>query len=136
MTEEDLSAIDQLMKNRDHFLLHSEDFSRLNGLGLMDKVPDLVAEVRRLKHQNEGLRGRLALICNGVEQYVSTVGPEQLGSKTVKVWLEAMAKAREGWGGECGHKWMTVGHTIASAEGKSGPIERCQICGEYKSRES
>jgi hypothetical protein len=48
MTEEDLKAVDQLMLNRDHHLLHSEDFNRGNMLALCDKVPGLVAEVRRL----------------------------------------------------------------------------------------
>lgn len=47
--------------------------------------------------QNDGLRVRLDLLCAAVEQYVSTVGPEQIGTEAVKVWRESLAEARKAW---------------------------------------
>lgn len=48
MTEEDLAAIEGLLKNRLHIILPEEDWSRAMTNALFDKIPDLVAGVREL----------------------------------------------------------------------------------------
>lgn len=48
MTEEDLVAIEHLMKQRPHVFLSNEEWSRSMANAMLDKIPELVASVREL----------------------------------------------------------------------------------------
>ena len=49
MTEEDLVSIEQLMKNRVHVRLSTEQWSAGMTKAMLDKIPELIKEVRRLQ---------------------------------------------------------------------------------------
>lgn len=53
MTEEDLVAIEQLMKQRPHVFLSNEEWSRSMANAMLDKIPDLIQAVRNLQKDHE-----------------------------------------------------------------------------------
>lgn len=56
MTEEDLAAIEQLMKNRVHVLLPAEAWSAAMIRAMLDKIPELLKEIRRLQGERKILK--------------------------------------------------------------------------------
>jgi len=56
LTDEDLEGIEKLMTQRSHVLLPQEDWSRVTLLAMLDKVPVLLEEVRRLRKEREILK--------------------------------------------------------------------------------
>jgi cytochrome P450 len=53
MTEEDLGAIEQLMKQRRHVILAEEGWSRGMANAMLDKIPELIQEVRNFQKDRE-----------------------------------------------------------------------------------
>lgn len=59
MTEEDLVAIETLLKQRRHVLFPQEEWSRGMLNGMLNKIPELVAEVRKLSREKEDMAKEL-----------------------------------------------------------------------------
>ncbi len=55
MTEEDLQAIEQLMRSRIHVRLPGEQWSSGMTKAMLDKIPELITEVRRLQAELDTL---------------------------------------------------------------------------------
>lgn len=56
MTEEDLAAIEQLMKNRVHVILSAEAWSAAMAKAMLDKIPELLKEIRQLHGERKILK--------------------------------------------------------------------------------
>lgn len=59
MTEEDLVAIETLLKRRGNVIFPQEEWSRGMLNGMLNKIPLLVAEIRKLSKEKDGMAKEL-----------------------------------------------------------------------------